>query len=588
MKPKFILLFILLIWSGFSFSQTVNISGKASLNSLTDNSNIQIVFERIAPSQLLDTTYTNQDGNYQIVLASGIYNIHYYKDNFFWQVLSEKVLYSDTELGSITLNARKRLIKVPADISTIQSAIDQSNRGDTVLISEGIYKEKLILDNKEIVIASNYILSKDTSVIAKTILDGNSTNIVIEFNNVLSNNCQVVGLTIRNGRPGIYCENSNPTLDYLLIENNENFTNSAGGGIYCKFSSLIMSNLIIRNNKALGMGGGIFLSNCTNPQMLNLTIYNNTAGQGGGIYSYYSSPNIYNSKIFNNTSMYSGGGIGLENSSKANLQNDIICNNIANGYGGGLILSNSDATINNASILNNFSKDGGGIYLYFASSPVITNSIIAYNSGKYGISNHTSSPGNPSISFCNLYGNAEQNFYNCNSYLGLNVTLNANKDSCDAWYNIQEDPKLSHVNNADYELTAASSCIDAGKNSFVNLKFDIKNNTRIFSGRNESDSIVDIGCIEYNFKVTGTDKLLSKVNVLEVYPNPFSSHITYNLGNINHLGTIQIIDLNGKLLYSKAITSTVGNINLESLCSGVYLFQIVSSDVIKTMKILKK
>lgn len=597
MNPKFIILFILLISSVFSFSQTVNISGKALLNSLTDNSNIQIVFERIAPSLLLDTTYTNQDGNYQITIEAGIYNIRYYKGKFYRLATNEKLLYSDTALDPITLNAIKHLIKVPADISTIQSAIDQANKGDTVLISEGIYKEKLIIENKEIVLASEYILSNDTSIISKTILDGNLSYRVIQFKNVQSSNCQLIGLTIKNGVTsasdrdggGIYCYNSNPTLKKLIVENNRAIDWYNGGGIACYSSSPQMIDLIIRNNKCGEEGGGIYLENNSNAKMSNLLIYNNSGYSGGGICcDQNSSPDIFNSEIFANEAYGGGGGISLKNSSKANIQNNFIHDNKANYCGGGIACVSSGAIINNVSVLNNFSNKGGGICLLVNSNPSITNSLVAFNSGKYGIENDMEYPSNPSISFCNFYGNAQQNFYNCNTFLGRNVTLNANKDSCDAWSNIQEDPKLSGANNSSYKITAASSCIDAGKNSFVNLNFDFENNVRILSGRNESNSIVDIGCMEYNLKVTGTDILLGQDNILLVYPNPFSSHITYHIDNVIQLRTIEIMDLNGKLIYSKDITSTVGTVNLESLCSGIYLFRIVSSDIVKTMKIIKK
>ena len=350
-----------------------------------------------------------------------------------------------------------------------------------------------------------------------------------------------------------------------------------------------MNNLIVRNNKFSETGGGISLFNNSNAKMSNLSVYNNSAYTGGGIScEKNSAPEIFNSSIYNNSAIGGGGGIALEENCKANIQNDLIYNNTANYCGGGISCYNSDAIINNVSILNNHSNKGGGICLIVTSSPVITNSIIAYNTGNYGIENSTDYPGNPTISYCNFFGNSGQNFFNCNSYIGRNVTVNANKESCDAYYNIQTDPRCLDINNANYELTAESPCVDAGKNLFVNLNFDIKNNPRILEGNNNSNSIVDIGCYEFENRIATNLKRISELDTLLIYPNPFSSLIAYHLNDSNCSGIVEIVDINGKIVYSNAITSNVGVINLENSKSGNYLFRIVSNKVVKYKKIIKK
>ena len=62
MKRLIVSLFVL---TAVSFA-TVTVDGYALLESQTTHDSIQIVFERTAPSSLLDTTYTATDGYYSI------------------------------------------------------------------------------------------------------------------------------------------------------------------------------------------------------------------------------------------------------------------------------------------------------------------------------------------------------------------------------------------------------------------------------------------------------------------------------------------------------------------------------------------
>ena len=60
--------------------------------------------------------------------------------------------------------------------STIKMAVDSARNGDTVLVSEGTYKEKIFFNSnyssKKLVFASLYLIDGDTSHISKTILSG--------------------------------------------------------------------------------------------------------------------------------------------------------------------------------------------------------------------------------------------------------------------------------------------------------------------------------------------------------------------------------------------------------------------------------
>lgn len=607
MKAKFIFLLILSAVSLMASSQAIFFAGRVKLDSFNDYYNIRVVLERIAPNHMLDTLYTDYEGEFITTVEGGIYNIYISKDQYFTHTIPAKPIYSSFDTGTITLRAKTSLIKVPADIPTIQQAIDIAETGDTVLISEGLYKEKIIVPNKEVVIASKFILSKDTSVIAKTIIDGNFEHRVVEFKGVSSPKCQMIGLTIRNGLlkwsdlnrngAGIFCQDSNPTLKYLIIEHNENPEDGFGGGIYCIYSKPVMDHLIIRNNKSSNTGGGIYLSSNADSRMSNLTIYNNRSGRGGGVFCQFSSPVLSNSKIFNNTAS-AGGGIYMESQCNATIDNVLIYNNTAQypggpiygeALGGGIYFFKSGSTFNNVSIIDNKADHGSGIFVATESSPTFTNTLVAFNKGKYGLEiNPTNNPGNPSISYCNFYGNDGQNFFNCNSFIGKNVTVNVNKDSCDAWNNIQADPRLSDPTVKVGGLTARSACIDAGNNAFVTMAYDLANIPRILPGRQDASSIVDIGYLEYEARITSTEELSQADIDLQVYPNPVSSLVSYRLSGQNRCGKIQIFDLAGKVIYSEDILLNAGNVNVENLRPGIYLFKLISADITRTVKIIKR
>ena len=135
-------------------------------------------------------------------------------------------------LLSISISAQITFL-VPSQYSTIQSAINSSSNGDTILVSPGTYYENVNFNGKNIVLASDYLLSSDTSFISSTIIDGNQSGTCVTFNNGESSTAVLTGFTLTNGGGvyaggGVSIVNSSPTLSHLVIENNS--PSSDGGG----------------------------------------------------------------------------------------------------------------------------------------------------------------------------------------------------------------------------------------------------------------------------------------------------------------------------------------------------------------------
>ena len=270
------------------------------------------------------------------------------------------------------------IINVPTSQSTIQNGINSSVNGDTVLVSPGEYKENINFLGKKIVVASKYILTNDTSYISNTVIRGINNTSTVSFANNEDSLSILTGFTITNGLVGIYCQNSNPTLTFLKIENNA--SNDFGGGIKCINSNPLIKNTTIRNNQSRYDGGGFYCSN-SNPIIMNSTIENNQSYQnGGGLYCSNSNPKLNNVVVSFNKSMVDGGGIYSENNSQPKILNSFISNNISTWYGGGIACYKSNAILDSVTISFNKSESwySGGLHCE-KSSPILTNVLITEN-----------------------------------------------------------------------------------------------------------------------------------------------------------------------------------------------------------------
>ena len=116
----------------------------------------------------------------------------------------------------------QRTIHVPADAGTIQSAIDSSSNGDTVLVSPGTYRENLDFHGRNITVTS-------AAGAATSILDGGGTAPTVTFASGEASLATLSGFTIRNG--------SGPT-----------FSMNGGGGVYIHYASPTIQNNVFTDN----------------------------------------------------------------------------------------------------------------------------------------------------------------------------------------------------------------------------------------------------------------------------------------------------------------------------------------------------
>jgi hypothetical protein len=251
----------------------------------------------------------------------------------------------------IDVNVSATVIKIPDDYPSIQTGIDSSRSGDTVLVQPGEYYENITIFQKPMTLASLYMTTGDSMMIYNTVINGNWSGSVIRIDSCHASKTFLIGFTIKNGS---------------ALE---------GGGIYCRDSNLRILHNIIKDNivtstlDSCGYGAGIyFRNNSTWHYRQNIVegnwITRNTAngyhykeGYGGGIYC---------------------------SNTDAIINNNIIDENNASGIasgGAGINLRSSDATITGNIVTGNVCEVGAGIYCMWGSSPYIAHNLIYSNIG---------------------------------------------------------------------------------------------------------------------------------------------------------------------------------------------------------------
>jgi hypothetical protein len=284
------------------------------------------------------------------------------------------------------LAARATIINIPDDYPTIQEGIDHSSDGDTVLVQPDTYYENLNFNGHNVVLASLFLTTGDTSYITGTTIDGSQSDRVVTFENGEERTAKLVGFTIQNGYApnggAILCDHSSPTISNNIIRNSTAHL-YYGGGIYCLTSDAEIRHNTITSNSS-DWGGAIYTGEESSPNIAENTITNNSASRsGGGIFFGTGTPAVSYNTISHNTAEVYGGGIQCWYSI-ATINDNTITDNSCVSYGGGISCDHSQPNITNNTISGNSSGAGGGIYCEYASATIVHNSILDNTAGQGG------------------------------------------------------------------------------------------------------------------------------------------------------------------------------------------------------------
>ncbi|MFG0330389.1 MAG: right-handed parallel beta-helix repeat-containing protein [Phycisphaerales bacterium] len=212
-------------------------------------------------------------------------------------------------------------LRVPAEFTTIQSAIDAAKAGDRVLVADGVY---MGVGNTDITFRGKAITVQSENGAASCIIDCDATPTDPRRGFVFSSgeglDSVLDGFTITNGAtlPGaiadtfngaaILCNNgSSPTIRNCVLSNNR--AGCWGGAFCCSNASPVIENCVFVNNHTDDDGGGLFIWLESYPVVINSVFAGNTApGSGGGLTNFGGGITLINCTLVDNSAGWGSAG----------------------------------------------------------------------------------------------------------------------------------------------------------------------------------------------------------------------------------------------------------------------------------------
>ncbi len=290
--------------------------------------------------------------------------------------------------------------------ATIGAAIDTAGRDDVIRISEGIYRETLIL-NSHMTLVGGYRMDglKWSPTEYQTILDAESTG----RNILLADFTRVEGLRIRNG----FTDNGGGGLSGYSVQAEVvscHFENCmaavdlpyGGGAAYVSYSTVEFRDCTFENNRLIPSGSGSetrylnggALYSWNSDTLVNHCRFDNNGGdytdplnmvKGGAIFVIGGDIRVISSEFENNFATYAG-ALGWWNYATGHVDDCRFTNNYARTGAGAIMVIFSEAEpqpgwniIRNTSFEHNTSLDASAMLLLRNSRTRITNCRITEN-----------------------------------------------------------------------------------------------------------------------------------------------------------------------------------------------------------------
>ena len=349
-----------------------------------------------------------------------------------------------------------------------------------------------------------------------------------------------------------------------------NFAWHSGGAIYGEYANILIKNSFFGHNicgqvgPPYGYGGAVCFIHSF-PVILSCSFVNNfSTGMGGGVSFEYADVTLEANFFQGNRSALGGALSYLRSEPTQAVANNIFIENSSVFFGEVIACIRSNPTFLHNTLVDNYKDSHGGIfYCNDSASPLVVNSILYNTAGinKFEV-----------YMWDNL---SKPQFINCNIRGGKEAFGGTGAADYNELYagNIDEDAQLVNTETYYCLLTENSPCIDAGTTQFDipgYPAFDFRGFPRIIG------SAPDIGAFEYKSNLGFNNPYHS--SQLLCYPNPFNSCLKIAIPEHKKETSLQIYDVNGRLVFAKKLPATVHDftwdgrdINGQVVKKGIYI-----------------
>ena len=322
--------------------------------------------------------------------------------------LGGRTLSGDANAAVVTISGDKPQVTVKN--GTVTGGRNPQNGGGFAIDSAGVQLEDLTITGNETVggngngevggggiYASHADVSMQNVTVSANSVTGSSSDgggILVRYGSLTMDGCHVEGNTAPDCGGGMLLRHSKLNAAKSFFENN---TAKYGAGIYfgdtpneaeegCSGEhNHLITDSTISGNKVLdpenGIGGGMYVGTTSNLTLRNSKLLNNNgASQGGAIVAYSAGTIELDDVSISENKAQSGAGIfalctAVCNTDIRLLNGTAIDKNTATGYGGGIYadaLANTlSVTAENSSVSGNTAAGGAGIFTYKTGSAVI-------------------------------------------------------------------------------------------------------------------------------------------------------------------------------------------------------------------------
>ena len=175
----------------------------------------------------------------------------------------------------LTAVAAANVLRVPSDHASIQEAMDFSMDGDTVIVGRGTWAGLLESPAHSLTLASQFLLSGDTTDVTETILDAEYEGTLLTVNTTIyTGTLDVVGLTLSHGQ-------GQQTDIYVNCDRGGAIHVAEDGNLSVR-SCIFSQNLSPRNASAIFYGIECQLSGCAGSIRLEDIYLEDNRNDGNG------------------------------------------------------------------------------------------------------------------------------------------------------------------------------------------------------------------------------------------------------------------------------------------------------------------